>query len=138
MYEDHEKKELEYKVSQREVVSVSSSSSLGWKPIRQRGFTREYAPKFFKSPRAWLKHEHMSWRAYVFMYGVLASVVALVNLFTLIGISLIHPFDSNGRATVFEGSCSKVLKNSRYAHWFFSLFGTGFLSASAYVMVCPL
>jgi hypothetical protein len=36
---------------------------------------------------------------------------------------------------VTEGSCSRIIKTNRYAHWFFSVFGTGYLSASAYVMV---
>jgi len=138
MYEDFEKKELRYNVSERAVVSVSSTSSLGWKPIRQRGAPRTHAPNFFKSPKAWFRHELWSWRFYVWMYGMGALIVALANLFTLIAISSQHPFDSNGRSTLFEGSCSQVQKSSRYAHWFFSVFGTGYLSASAYVIVSLL
>lgn len=123
------------KVVDREVISVSSSSSLGWKPIRKRGVPRPPGPNFFKSPGRWFKHELWSWRFYVWIYAALAGAVVIINMVVLIAVAVKRPFDTNGRSTLFEGSCQTVKNTNRYAHWFFSVFGTGYLSASAYVMV---
>jgi hypothetical protein len=127
-------------VTTKQISSMSSSSSLskasfGWKPIRRRGEPRTVAPPFWWSPKSWFKHEYLSWRFYVWIYAALAGIVVLVHLIALVAVAGTHPFDDNGRSTVTQGDCSRILKTSRYAHWFFSVFGTGYLSASAYVMV---
>jgi hypothetical protein len=139
----HGPKESGWWIDEKHLMSSSSTSSLsnkslGWKRMRQRGEPRTVAPPFFWSPKAWFKHELWSWRFYVWIYAALAGLVILFHLIALVAVAATHPFDENGRSTVTEGSCSRIIKTSRYAHWFFSVFGTGYLSASAYVMVSTL
>jgi hypothetical protein len=127
-------------VSEKQLFAMSSTSSftqssLGRKPIRQRGQPRSVAPPFWWSPKAWFRHEMWSWRFYVWIYAALAGLVVIVHVVALAAVAATHPFDDSGRSTITEGSCGHVIRTSRYAHWFTSVFGTGYLSASAYVMV---
>lgn len=129
-------------VSEHQLMSMSSQtsltiSSLGRKPMRQRGEPRTVAPPFWWSPKAWFRHELWSWRFYVWIYAALAALVVIVHVVALGAVAASHPFDEDGRATVTQGDCSRIIATNRYAHWFTSVFGTGYLSASAYVMVCP-
>jgi hypothetical protein len=132
MLDDIEKKGVSVIMTER-LSSPSSSSSHYVK--RQRSAPRAPAPNFFKSPKAWFKYELWSWRFYTWTYAALAFIVWLIHLFALIAVAAKHPFDANGRSTLYEGSCDQVVRTSRYVHWFISLFGMGYLSASAYVMV---
>jgi hypothetical protein len=89
----------------------------------------------FKHPVQWIKQEYLGWRFYTVLYASLAIAVFFWNLFALIGIIAVHGVDANGRVTIYTGNCVRVKKTSMYVHWFISVFGTGFLSASAYTMV---
>jgi hypothetical protein len=126
-------------VSEQQLVAMSSmtsltTSTLGRKPIRQRGEPRTVAPPFWWSPKQWFLHELWSWRFYVWVYAALAAVVVVIHVIALGVIAATHPFDGD-RATVTTGSCNRIIATNRYVHWFTSVFGTGYLSASAYVMV---
>ncbi|KAF2399581.1 hypothetical protein EJ06DRAFT_522457 [Trichodelitschia bisporula] len=120
------------RVTTSELSDISSFS--------QRRPTSDYerppAPPFFKSPKAWFKHEKLSWRFYVSIYSGLAAVCLLINVIAIVVIVAVHGTDKNGRSTIYEGSCEKVKWQSRIAHVFISGLGTYMLSASAYVMYC--
>jgi hypothetical protein len=71
----------------------------------------------------------------VWIYAALAALVVVVHVVALGAVAAYHPFDDSGRATITQGDCGRIINTNRYAHWFTSVFGTGYLSASAYVMV---
>ena len=126
-------------VSEHQLRAMSSmtsltTSSMGRKPMRKRGEPRTVAPPFWWSPKQWFKHELWSWRFYVWIYAALAALVVVVHVVALGAVAATHPFEGD-RSTITQGSCSRIIATNRYAHWFTSVFGTGYLSASAYVMV---
>jgi hypothetical protein len=127
-------------VAHREIYTPSAISNYDAMPPQRK--SRPPPPKsinVFKDPVGWFHQEYLSWRFYTVLYASLAVVVALWNLFTLIGVIAVHGVDPNGRVTIYEGNCARVKRTNMYVHWFISVFGTGFLSASAYVMVsCAL
>jgi hypothetical protein len=135
MLDDIEKKGGVTVVMTERLSSGTSSSIPSHYVKRARSAPRTPAPNFFKSPKAWFKHEMWSWRFYTWTYAAFAFLVWLIHLFALIAAAAKHPFDANGRSTLYEGSCDQVVRTNRYVHWFISLFGMGYLSASAYVMV---
>lgn len=135
MLDDIEKKRGVSVVTTERPSSGTSSSSPSKYVKRQRKTPRAAAPNFFHSPKAWFMYELWSWRFYTWTYAALAFVVWLIQLCGLIAVAAKHPFDATGRSTLYEGSCDQVARTNRYVHWFISLFGMGYLSASAYVMV---
>lgn len=114
-------------------TSSSTPSKHNVKRVRKE--PRAAAPSFFKSPTKWIKYELWSWRFYTWLYAALAIVAWFIQLFGLMAVGAKHPFDATGRSTLYEGSCDQVGRTNRYVHWFISLLGMGYLSASAYVMV---
>jgi hypothetical protein len=89
----------------------------------------------FKHPRQWIKQEYLGWRFYTVLYASLAVAVLLWNFLALVGVIAVHGIDASGRIPLHTGKCAQIKKTSMYIHWFISVFGTGFLSASAYTMV---
>lgn len=65
-------------------------------------------------------------------------IAGLWNFLALLGVMAVHGVDSSGRITIHTGGCARIKKENMYVHWFISVFGTGFLSASAYVMVSKI
>lgn len=122
-------------MTERLSSGASSSTPSKYNIKRARSGPRAAAPNFFKSPKEWFKYEMWSWRFYTWTYAALAFVVWLIQLFGLMAVGARHPFDAAGRSTLYEGSCDQVTRTNRYIHWLISLFGMGYLSASAYVMV---
>lgn len=120
-------------ITHREITTPSSSDGI---PATRK--SRPPPPdsiSVFKDPVGWYHQEYQSWRFYTVLYASLAAVVFLWNFLALIGIIAVHGVDPNGRVTIYEGNCARVKRTNMYVHWFISVFGTGFLSASAYVMV---
>jgi hypothetical protein len=115
--------------------SAISSYELVPPPRRKSRPPPKKSINVFKDPVGWFHQEYLSWRFYTVLYASLAAIVMLWNLLTLIGVIAVHGVDPNGRVTIYEGNCARVKRTNMYVHWFISVFGTGFLSASAYVMV---
>lgn len=97
----------------------------------------EPGPRYsvFKHPKAWWKHNYLSWRFYVTIYAFCAFLVTLVVLIAIIAAVAAHGVDSQQRIMLSEGSCGKARWQSFFGHAFISGMGTYMLSASAYVMV---
>jgi len=126
-------------ITMREFVSPSNGSAYeDALPRRKPSLPPPVSVNPFKHPKLWVKQELYSWRFYTVLYASLAVAVWIWNLFALIGVIAVHGVDDNGRVTLLTGGCSQIIKTNRYIHWFISVFGTGFLSASAYVMVSLL
>lgn len=70
----------------------------------------------------------------MWIYAALAALGLLVHIIALGAVAATHPFDGD-RATITIGSCNRIIATNRYVHWFTSVLGTGYLSASAFVMV---
>jgi len=89
----------------------------------------------FKQPKAWWKHNYLSWRFYVTIYAFGALIVTLVVLIALVAAAATHGVDSQSRILLSEGSCGTARWRGFFGHAFISGMGTYMLSASAYVMV---
>jgi hypothetical protein len=132
----------EVMVMTREFATVSNGSSLEG-VIRARKERKSISTppsvNVFKHPKQWVKQEYLGWRFYTVLYASLAVAVFLWNFLALVGVIAVHGIDANGRITVHTGKCAQIKKTNMYIHWFISVFGTGYLSASAYTMVsfCP-
>jgi hypothetical protein len=127
-------------VTTREFAAPSNGSTYEG-VLRQRKKARTPPPpsvNFFKHPKQWIKEEYLGWRFYTVLYASLAVAVFFWNLFALVGVIAVHGIDANGRVTILMGNCAQVKKTSMYIHWFISVFGTGYLSASAYTMASQI
>jgi hypothetical protein len=123
-------------VTTREFATPSNGSS--YDGVLRRRKERTPPPpsiNVFKHPKQWLKQEYLGWRFYTVLYASLAVAVFLWNFFALVGVVAVHGVDANGRITIHTGNCAQIKKTNMYVHWFISVFGTGYLSASAYTMV---
>lgn len=130
--------EVEVEVKEREVSlnTIEYASSTAVSSNIEYATPRELEPKYsvFKQPGAWWKQNYLSWRFYVTIYAAMALTVCFSILIGLVAAIGAHGVDQ-GRVKLYEGSCQKARVSGIFAHGYISVLGTGFLSASCYVMV---
>jgi hypothetical protein len=126
---------LDEKVAETTIREYADPSLIS--PISEAclDIVQEKQHSVFRHPKLWWRQNYRSWRFYTTIYAALAMLVTLIVFIATVTAIIVHGIDSNGRITIYEGSCSDMKWSNFFGRLFISGLGTYMLSASAYVMV---